>query len=108
MREVVKLYRGSLARRLMPNLIGAIVQKRELAKAVRDGFLAGRRSALAEVLRRGIERGDLRARLRSRTRARRARRTAFYRLLVTGGPLDDRLADDLTAVLLRAIAQPPT
>jgi hypothetical protein len=30
----------------------------------------------------------------------------FYRLLVTGGPLDDRLAHDLTVLLLRAIAQP--
>ena len=60
MREAVALYRGSLAGRLMPNLIGAMAQKPELARAVRDGFLAGRRAALSEVLRRGVERGDLR------------------------------------------------
>src|SRR4029450_3856963 len=60
MREAVELYRGSLAARLMPNLIGAMAQKPELAKAVREGFLVGRRAALSEVLRRGIERGDLR------------------------------------------------
>jgi Tetracyclin repressor-like, C-terminal domain len=47
MREAVGLYRGSLAARLMPNLIGAIAQKAELARAVREEFLApgGRRSA---------------------------------------------------------------
>jgi AcrR family transcriptional regulator len=43
MQEAVELYRGSLAGRLMPNPIGAIAQRPELARAVRDGFLAGRR-----------------------------------------------------------------
>jgi hypothetical protein len=28
----------------------------------------------------------------------------FYRLLITGGPLDEQLVDGLTAVILRAIA----
>jgi glyoxylase-like metal-dependent hydrolase (beta-lactamase superfamily II) len=59
-REAVELYRGALAGRLMPNLIGAMARKPELARSVRDGFLAGRRAALGEVLRRGVERGDLR------------------------------------------------
>jgi tetracycline repressor-like protein len=51
----------------MPKLIGAMAEQPELAReqpelarAVRAGFLAARRSALSEVLRRGIERGDLR------------------------------------------------
>src|SRR5687768_3589395 len=43
MREAVELYRGSRAGRLMPNLVGAMAQKPDLARAVRDGFLAGRR-----------------------------------------------------------------
>jgi hypothetical protein len=31
----------------------------------------------------------------------------FYRLLITGGPLDERLVEDLTAVIVRSIAADP-
>jgi len=55
MREAVALYRSSLPARLMPNLVGAMAEQPELARAVRKGFLAGRRAALSEVLRRGVE-----------------------------------------------------
>src|SRR6516165_275503 len=61
MGEAVELYRGSLPGRLMPSLVSAMAERPDLARAVRDGFLAGRRAALAQVLRRGIERGDLRS-----------------------------------------------
>src|SRR5829696_9690111 len=60
MREAVELYSGSLPARLMPNLVSAMAQRPELAATFRDGFLASRRTGLAEVLRRGIERRDLR------------------------------------------------
>lgn len=85
MREAVELYRGSLAARLMPNLIGAMAQKPALAKAVRDGFLASRRAALGEVLRRGVERGDLHSSLDVELALDVLGGPLFYRLLVTGG-----------------------
>jgi AcrR family transcriptional regulator len=104
MREAVELYRGSLAGRLMPNLIGAIVQKPELAQAVRDGFLERRRLALREVLRRGVERGDLRPDLDLELALDVLGGPLFYRLLVTGGPIDEQLAEGVADLVLRGFA----
>ncbi len=104
MREAVELYGSSLASRLMSNLVGAIAQKPELAEAVRDGFLAGRRAALAEVLRRGIERGDLRPDLDLELALDVLGGPLFYRLLVTGGPLDEQLAEGVADLILRGFS----
>jgi AcrR family transcriptional regulator len=104
MREAVELYRGSLASRLMPNLIGAIAQKPELARTVRDGFLTGRRVALTQVLERGVERGDLRAELDVELALDVLGGPLFYRLLVTGGPLDEQLAEGVADLILRGFA----
>jgi AcrR family transcriptional regulator len=104
MREAVELYRGPGAGRLMPNLVGAMAQKPELAKAVREGFLAGRRTALSEVLRRGIERGDLRPDLDVELALDVLGGPLFYRLLITGGPIDERLAEGVADLVLRGFA----
>jgi AcrR family transcriptional regulator len=104
MREAVELYRGSLASRLMPNLVSAMAQKPELARAVRDGFLAGRRSALAEVLRRGVARGELRPDLDLELALDVLGGPLFYRLLVTGGPIDERLAEGVADLILRGFS----
>src|SRR5687767_12740601 len=89
MREAVELYSGSLPGRLMPNLVGAMAQNPELARAVREGFLAGRRAALADVLRRGVERGDLRPDLDVELALDVLGGPLFYRLLITGGLIDE-------------------
>jgi AcrR family transcriptional regulator len=104
MREAVGLYSGSLPGRLMPNLIGAMAEQPELARAIRDGFLAGRRSALSEVLRRGVERGDLRPELDLELALDVLGGPLFYRLLVTGGPLDEQLAEGVAELILRGFA----
>jgi AcrR family transcriptional regulator len=104
MTEAVKLYRRSLPRKLMPNLIGAMAQRPELARAVREGFLAPRRAALQEVLRRGMARGDLRADLNLELALDVLGGPLFYRLLVTGGPIDDELADGVADLILRGFA----
>lgn len=104
MREAVDLYCGSLAGRLMPNLVGAMAQKPELALAVRERFLAGRRAALAEVLERGVERGDLRADLDIELALDVLGGPLFYRLLVTGGPLDEQLAEGVADLIVRGFA----
>ena len=104
MREAVELYRGSLPGRLMPNLVGAMAQQPELARTVRDGFLAGRRAALTQVLARGIERGDLRSDLDLEFALDVFGGPLFYRLLITGGPIDDQLAQNVAALVLRGFA----
>lgn len=104
MREAVDLYRGGLAGRLMPNLIGAMAQKPELAHSIREEFLAGRRAALSEVLRRGVERGELRRDLDLELALDVLGGPLFYRLLVTGGPIDERLAEGIADLILRGFA----
>jgi AcrR family transcriptional regulator len=104
MGEAVELYRGSLPGRLMPSLVSAMAQRPELARAVRDGFLAGRRAALMHVLRRGIERGDLRSDLDLEFALDVFGGPLFYRLLITGGPIDERLAEAVAELILRGFA----
>jgi hypothetical protein len=104
MREAVELYRGSLPGRLMPNLVSAMARRPELAQAVRERFLAGRRAALTEVLRRGVERGDLRGDLDLALALDVLGGPLFYRLLVTGGPLDEQLAVGVAELIMRGFA----
>jgi Tetracyclin repressor-like, C-terminal domain len=104
MREAVELYRGSLAGRLMPSLVGAMARRPELAEAVRERFLAGRRAALTEVLWRGVARGDLRADLDLALALDVLGGPLFYRLLVTGGPLDEQLAAGVAELIMRGFA----
>jgi Tetracyclin repressor-like, C-terminal domain len=77
-----------------------------LARTLRDGFLAGRRAALRAVLARGIERGDLRADMDLELALDVLGGPIFYRLLITGGPIDDALAEGVTELLLRGFASP--
>ena len=104
MREAVELYRGSLPGRLMPNLVSAMAERPELARVVREGFLVRRRSALTEVLRRGVERGDLRPDVDLEFVLDVLGGPLFYRLLITGGPLDEQLAEGVTELILRGFA----
>jgi AcrR family transcriptional regulator len=104
MREAVELYRGSMPGRLMPNLVSAMAERPELARVVREGFLIRRRLALAEVLRRGVERGDLRPDIDLELALDLLGGPLFYRLLITGGPLDEQLAEGVTELILRGFA----
>jgi AcrR family transcriptional regulator len=104
MRDAVELYSSSLPARLMPHLVSAIAQKPVLAHAVRSRFLAGRRAALREVLGRGIERGDLRPDLDLELALDVLAGPLFYRLLITGGPIDEQLAEGVTDLILRGFA----
>jgi tetracycline repressor-like protein len=92
---------------LLP-LHGAMAQRPELAHTVREEFLAGRRAALAEVLRRGVERGDLRPDLDVDLALDVLAGSLFYRLLVTGAPLDEQLAESVADLILRGFAADET
>jgi AcrR family transcriptional regulator len=104
MREAVELYRGSLPGQLMPNLVSAMAERPELASVVREGFLIRRRRALSEVVRRGVERGDLRPDVDLELVLDTLGGPLFYRLLITGGPLDEQLAEGVTELILRGFA----
>ena len=104
MRDAVDVYAGTPAARAMPSLVAAMHRDPELARAIREGFLAGRRTALAQVLERAVERGDLRADLELELALDVLAGPLFYRLLVTGGPIDDALARGVVDLLLRGFA----
>src|SRR5262249_7862302 len=104
MRSAVRVYRGSLEAAVMPGLVEAVSRDEELARAVREGFLRPRRAALAALLERGVKRGDLRRDLDLELALDVLAGPLFYRLLITGGPIDNTLADGVTELVLRGFA----
>lgn len=65
----------------------------------RDSFLRGRREALRQLLDRAAARGDLPATITPELAIDLVFGTLWYRLLAAHRSLDDKLADDLVAVL---------
>jgi AcrR family transcriptional regulator len=104
MRDAVEVYTGPVAARAMSSLVAAMSRNPGLAEAVRQGFLAGRRAALREVLGHGIERGDLRRDLDIGLALDVLGGPLFYRLLITGDPIDEQLAEGVTDLILRGFA----
>ena len=104
--EAVELYSTERAAALTPELLAGMAREPKLAEAVRQGFLAERRRALDAVLHRAREREELRADVDHELCLDLLGGVVFYRLLVTGGPLDEHLVRELTAVLLRAFGKP--
>ena len=106
MRHAVALYKGRPGR-IMPGLVSAMAHSDALARTVRDGFLAHRRTALRTVLERAVRRGELRCDADLELALDFLGGPLFYRLLVTGGPLDDELARGVVDVMLRGMAAAP-
>jgi AcrR family transcriptional regulator len=104
MANAVEVYSGSVEAAAMPSLIDAMSRDAELARALREGFLASRRTALRAVLERGVKRGDLRADLDFELALDVLGGPLFYRLLVTGGPIDRELAEGVVELILRGFA----
>lgn len=101
MREAVRVYRGP-AGRVVAGLVPALTRERRLATTLRASFLKPRREALRSVLERGVERGELRADLSYELALDVLGGPLFYRLLVTGGPIDASLARDVVDLMLDA------
>jgi AcrR family transcriptional regulator len=105
MGSAVEVYSGSVEAGVMPSLVDAMSRDAELARAVREGFLAQRRAALSAVLQRGVARGDLRPDLDVELALDVLGGALFYRLLVTGGPIDGDLAEGVAELILRGFAR---
>jgi AcrR family transcriptional regulator len=71
---------------------------------LREGFWARRLDALSPVVARGIERGDLRADIDARLLLEMLVAPIHGRLLLTGEPVDDDLAERLVEVALNGAA----
>jgi AcrR family transcriptional regulator len=104
LRDSVALYAGSRPAKLIPDLVAEMARTPAVADAVRTGFLAQRRDALRRVLDRARKRGELRDRVDDELCIDLLVAVIQYRLLISGGPLTTRLADELTDALLHGIA----
>lgn len=104
MREAVELYSGSLTAGLMPAVIDEMSRNAGFAAVARDRVLSVRRAALRSVFDRGVLRGDLRSDLDVELALDVLGGAVFYRLLVTGGPIDERLAENIVDLILRGFA----
>jgi AcrR family transcriptional regulator len=107
MNEAVELYSTSLAAGLMPTVVDEMSRNAEFAKVARDRFLSARRAALREVFERAVRRGDLRADLDVELALDVLGGPLFYRLMITGGPIDERLAANVVELILRGFAPAP-
>ena len=105
MHRAVEVYRGRPGR-VLPGLLAAMAASEEVGRAVREHFLDGRRAALATVVDRAVERGELDPAVDVELVLDFLGGPLFYRILVTGGALDDALAGGVVDVVLRGVGQP--
>lgn len=104
MRQAVEVYRGRPGR-VLPGLLAAMAASEEVGRAVRDHFLEGRRAALATVVDRAVGRGELDPDVDVELILDFLGGPLFYRILVTGAPLDDDLAGGVVDVVLRGVGR---
>jgi AcrR family transcriptional regulator len=104
MGSAVAMYREPSTHGLLSALVAAMARSERIAQAVRSGFVAARRDALRQVLERAVARGDLRQELDLELALDLLGGPLFYRALITGGPIDERLTRDVVDVVLRGLA----
>jgi AcrR family transcriptional regulator len=104
LRSAIRVYADDPAGRLIPALVSEMAFDPELARVIRDGFLAQRRGAVAGVLDRARERGELRPGIDRDLALDLLAGVIYYRFLITGGALDEQLVADLAPALLHGIA----
>ena len=107
MNEAIELYSDTIAAGLMPTVVDEMSRNPEFAAIARDRFLTGRRAALREVFDRGVARGDLRGDLDVELALDVLGGALFYRLMITGGPIDARLATNVVELILRGFGPAP-
>ena len=104
MQQAVGMYRDPASLALLSGLVAAMARSTLIAEAVRTGFVASWRDAVRAVLTRGVARGELRADTDIELALDLLGGPPFYRFLITGTAIDERLARALVAAVLRGFA----
>ncbi|WP_163999450.1 TetR/AcrR family transcriptional regulator [Pyxidicoccus caerfyrddinensis] len=107
MRDALGMYRDPSSGALLSGFVAAMARSELIAKAVRSGIVGVRREALRQVLERGVARGELRKGLDQELALDLLGGPLFYRFLITGGPVDERLARGVVDAVLRAFSPSP-
>jgi len=85
---------------VIPALAADIMHDPEMAEQFRSQMIRPRRSAVTQILRRAADRGELPADLDIDLLLDVYAGTVFYRVLVSGEPVTDLLAEQLVSLLL--------
>jgi AcrR family transcriptional regulator len=112
--ELIALVQGAV-RVLGKTLMGSVMQglvpelatDSELARAFRERVVALRLREVARLLRRGIERGELRADIDIGLTHELLFGAVYYRLFLSGEPLDRKLAERIVDAVLPGLRKPP-
>lgn len=102
MHQAVGMYRDPASLALLSGLVAAMARSTLIAEAVRTGFVASWRDAVRGVLVRGVSRGELRADTDVELALDLLGGPPFYRFLITGTAIDERLARALVAAVFRS------
>ena len=106
LRSAVRMYQDPASAMLLSGLVAAMARSAPIAEAVRTGFVATWREAVRRVLERGQARGELRRGLDLELAIDLLGGALFYRYLLTGGPVDERLTRGVVDAVLRGLAPP--
>ncbi len=98
--SLTRLFTAPDVARLVATLAAQMASRPELARAVRDGLLAGRRRAAADALAREQQRGGLRDGVDLEVAVDLLAAPFYYRLLMTGHPIDDGFAERIVDAVL--------
>jgi AcrR family transcriptional regulator len=104
---LVQVFSAPRTRRLVGALIGRLVTDDELARRLRSGFLTERRAAARRAMKRGLERGEVRPDVDLESAVDLLAAPFYYRVLITGRPVDDALARDVVEATLTWLERPP-
>jgi AcrR family transcriptional regulator len=102
----VRVLGKTLMGSIMQGLVPELARGSELALAFRDRVVGLRRAEVERVLLRGVERGDLRADIDIGLTHELLFGAVYYRLFLSGGPMDRKLAERIVDALLPALRQP--
>ena len=100
----VKILGSTLMGRVMQGLVSDLATDPELARAFRERVVAVRVAEVRRLVRQGIERGDLRPDTDDELLHELLFGAVYYRLLLSGGPLESGLAERIVAAVMPAFA----
>ncbi|HUZ23272.1 MAG TPA: TetR/AcrR family transcriptional regulator [Streptosporangiaceae bacterium] len=102
--ELITLLRDTTAGPLMRALVAAAQSDPDIARSLRERWLAPRRAVALEVLRSGVERGEIRPGIDLEAVLDELFAPVYYRLFFGHGRLDDELAVTMVSQLLSGIS----